>query len=954
MTLHRGSRVAIAFAVAAILAPASRPSAQSAPAAAEPGDRWETAFRVLPVPANIRAYDERMSARPHHVGSPYDKDNAEWMLARFKEWGWDAKIERFDVLFPTPKERLLEMVTPTRFVARLEEPAVPVDPTSGQKSEQLPTYNAYSADGDVTAPLVYVNYGRPEDYEQLERLGVPVKGAIVIARYGASWRGIKPKVAAEHGAVGCLIYSDPRDDGYFGGDVFPEGPMRARDGVQRGSVMDMPVYPGDPLTPGVGATPEAKRLAIKDVTTITKIPVLPISYGDAQPLLAAMKGALAPAAWRGALPITYRIGPGPATVHLKLAFNWDIKPLYDVIARLAGATYPDEWIIRGNHHDAWVNGAGDPVSGMSAELEEARALGELRKQGWQPKRTIVYAAWDGEEPALLGSTEWVETHGAELEAHAVVYINTDSNGRGYLDMAGSHTLEPFINGVAKSVDDPEAKVSVWKRLQAARVANGTPEERSEARTRGDLRIDALGSGSDFTPFLQHSGVPTLSLGYGGEDDSGIYHSIYDDFYVYTHFEDTDFAYGRLAAQTVGTAVIRLADAEILPFDFTRLAETAKNYVEDVQALLKRRQDEVRERNRQIEDGVFAATNDPRRPLVAPALEPAPPALNFAPLENAAAALTAAAGRYQKALASASPRLSGHAAAIRAVNAKLTQSERQLLDPAGLPHREWYRHLLYAPGFYTGYDVKTLPGVREGIEQRQYKEAEAEIVRAARALEREASLVEAAAAELERIAPQQPSAQGIDELLLRPDAPEMNRRAPERFRVRMVTSKGTIVIEVVRAWAPRGTDRFFNLVAHGYYDDGRFFRVTEGKWAQFGIHAEPRVSTLWRTTTIPDDPAGESNVRGTVAFAFAVPNGRTTQVFINLRDNSSTHDKEPFVPFGRVVEGMDVAAVLNPEYGESAGGGIRAGKQDPLFTGGNAYLTREFPRLDYIRKASIER
>ncbi len=750
MTPHRGIRFLVA--AVATLAAVSSPMAQSPRDAAPPGERWETVFRALPLPANIRAYDERLSARPHHVGSPYDKDNAEWILERFKEWGWDARIERFDVLFPTPRIRLLEMVTPSRFVAKLEEPALAVDPTSGQKAEQLPTYNAYSADGDVTAPLVYVNYGRPEDYEQLDRFGISVKGAIVIARYGASWRGIKPKVAAEHGAVGCLIYSDPREDGYFGGEVFPEGPMRARDGVQRGSVADMPIYPGDPLTPGVGATPGAKRLARADAATIMRIPVLPISYGDAQPLLAALGGPVAPAEWRGALPITYRIGPGPATVHLKLAFNWDIAPIFDVIARIPGSTYPDEWIIRGNHHDAWVNGAGDPVAGMSAELEEARALGELRKQGWQPKRTIVYAAWDGEEPGLLGSTEWVEAHAAELEASAVAYLNTDSIGRGYFDMDGSHTLEPFINGVARAVEDPEAGVSAWKRLQAATIARGTPEARREARTRHDLRIGALGSGSDFTPFLQHSGVATLSLGYGGEDPNGIYHSIYDDFYHYTHFEDTDFAYGRLAAQTVGTAVIRLADADLLPFDFTRLAETVKGYVDDVQALLKGRQEAVRERNRQIEEGVFAATRDPRRPLVAPAVEQVPPALNFAPLENASAALTTAAEGYKKALAGASAQIAGNAAAIRAVNARLMQSERQLLDPAGLPHREWYRHLLYAPGLYTGYDVKTLPGVRESIEQQQYEGADAEIARAARALAREAALVDEAAAELRRLAP----------------------------------------------------------------------------------------------------------------------------------------------------------------------------------------------------------
>jgi len=741
-------RVVVAAALLTLLIPDARPLAQSA---APTAGRWEDVFRELPVAGNIRAYDERLSARPHHVGSPYDKDNAEWMLARFREWGWDARIERFDVLFPTPKERLLEMTAPTRFVARLDEPAVAGDPTSGQKAEQLPTYNAYSTDGDVTGPLVYVNYGRPSDYEELARYGISVKGAIVIARYGASWRGIKPKVAAEHGAVGCLIYSDPADDGYVLGETFPEGPMRSRDGVQRGSVMDMPTYPGDPLTPGVGATPEAKRLAIKDAPTITKIPVLPISYGDAQPLLAALKGPLAPAAWRGGLPMPYHLGAGPAIVHLKLAFNWDTRPLYDVVARIAGSTYPDEWVVRGNHHDAWVNGAADPVSGMSAELEEARAFGELLKRGWRPKRTIVYGAWDGEEPGLLGSTEWVEAHGAELEQHAAVYINTDSNGRGYLDMGGSPTLQRFINDVARSVVDPESHVSAWKRLQSRVIATGTAEERKQAREGEDLPIAALGSGSDFTPFLQHNGVATLNLGYGGEDEDGIYHSIYDDFYHYTHFQDTDFAYGRLCAETFGLAVIRLADADVLPFEFTHLAEAVSGYVADVQALVKQKQDDARERNREIGDGVFAAVNDPRRPLIPPAVEPIAPAMNFAPLQNAATALEAASARYQKARWAAETRLVQNAGVVSAVNAKLMQSERQLLDPAGLPRRAWYRHLLYAPGFYTGYSVKTLPAVREAIEQAMYQNIDGEVTRAAKAIEREAALVNAAAADLERVA-----------------------------------------------------------------------------------------------------------------------------------------------------------------------------------------------------------
>src|SRR2546422_2321549 len=426
----------------------------------------EGKFRDIPKQDNLRDYMKRLSARPHHVGSPYDKDNAEWILSKFKEWGLNAHIENFDVLFPTPKERVVELLEPTKFVAKLQEPAVPVDPTSGQQSEQLPTYNAYSIDGDVTALLVYVNYGVPDDYEKLDRLGVSVKGAIVIARYGESWRGIKPKVAAEHGALGCIIYSDPRDDGYFEGEVFPQGAWRPKDGVQRGSVMDMPTYPGDPLTPGVGATPDSKRLALKDVKTLTKIPVLPISYGDAQPLLAALKGPVAPEEWRGALANTYHVGPGPAKVHLKVQSNWDTKRLNDIIVRIPGSNYPNEWVIRGNHHDAWVNGAQDPVSGTVALMEEARAFSELLKQGWKPKRTIIYCLWDGEGPGLLGSTEWAETHAEELRQHAAVYINTDGNGRGFLEVTGSHTLENFINGVAKDIEDPEKKISVWQRARA--------------------------------------------------------------------------------------------------------------------------------------------------------------------------------------------------------------------------------------------------------------------------------------------------------------------------------------------------------------------------------------------------------------------------------------------------------------------------------------------------------
>ena len=731
---------------------ADEPFLQGFTKSSSAGERqWEQKFRALPSPQLMRDYMQRLSARPHHVGSPYDKANAEWILSKFKEFGWDAHIETFDVLFPTPKERLVEMIEPTKFTARLQEPPVAGDPTSGQTSEQLPTYNAYSIDGDVTAPLVFVNYGLPEDYDQLQRLGISVKGAIVIAKYGHSWRGIKPKVAGEHGAIGCIIYSDPRDDGYFEDNVFPQGPTRPAEGVQRGSVMDFAASnPGDPLTPGIGATPGAKRLSVKEAPSISKIPVLPISYGDAQPLLAALQGPVAPESWRGSLPITYHVGPGPAKVHLLVKSNWDIKPVNDVIAKIPGSTQPDEWIVRGNHHDGWVNGADDPISAQVALLEEARSLGQLLKQGWKPKRTIIYAAWDGEEPMLLGSTEWAEEHADELRQHAVAYINTDGNGRGYLMLEGSHTLEHFMNGVARDIQDPESAVSVWQRDEMRSIAQArSDEERKKIRDRADLRMAALGSGTDYTTFEDHLGVASLNLGYGGEDpDAGIYHSIYDDFYWYTHFSDTNFVYGRALSQTVGTAVMRLADADLLPFDFTDFADTMQLYLTQLKKLAEDKRSEAIERDRELDDGLFHAINDPRRPTVAPPREPVPPYLNFAPLENAVAQLNQSAQRYQEALQKAWASTQGvSAAALAHLNHKMMESERRLTDDAGLPRRPWYKHMIYAPGVYTGYGPKTMPGVREAIEQKRWPEADAEIIRVSRVLENESGLIDSATAEL---------------------------------------------------------------------------------------------------------------------------------------------------------------------------------------------------------------
>lgn len=695
---------------------------------------------------NLREWMKFLSARPHHVGSPKGKENAEFMRDLFRSWGYNAEIEQFDVLFPTPKTRVLEMIAPERFTAKLAEPPVEGDATSGQTSEQLPTYNAFSADGDVTAPLVYVNYGIPRDYEELAKRGIDVKGKIVIARYGGSWRGIKPKVAAENGAVGCLIYSDPRDDGYYQGDVYPKGSWRNENGAQRGSVADMPVFPGDVLTPGIPATKDAKRLDRKSAPTITKIPVMPISYADALPLLKTLDGPVVPDGMRGALPITYHFGGGDGTrVHLKLEFNWDIKPAYDVVAKLPGSESPDEWIIRGNHHDAWVNGADDPISGLVALLEEARAVGELAKAGWKPKRTIVYAAWDAEEPGLIGSTEWVEMHADELNKKAAVYINSDSNGRGFLGMGGSHTLEKFANEVARSVPDPQTKLTVWERTRANRMVNGTPAVRNELQTRADLRISALGSGSDYTPFLQHMGIASLDIGFGGEDGGGSYHSIYDSFDHYMRFNDGSFQYGVALAKVCGHAVLRLADAETLPFEFTAFADTVGVYVGEIVKLTDSMREETATMNSLIENGMLGAVQDPKKTFVLPKPQSPVPVIQFKELQDALARLKESAKKFQD--VGGSGKLTPEAR--RELNQILMKSERALTDPNGLPRRPWFRHQIYAPGFYTGYGVKTLPGVREAIEQRDWTEAAKEITIVAETLNRFSQQIDRASAMIGR-------------------------------------------------------------------------------------------------------------------------------------------------------------------------------------------------------------
>ncbi|HEX8678259.1 MAG TPA: transferrin receptor-like dimerization domain-containing protein [Segetibacter sp.] len=687
---------------------------------------------------NIGATIKTFSAKPHNIGSAGSKEYATLIAGKLKGYGFDTKIETYSVLFPTPVTRVLEMTSPTSYKALLKEPALKEDETSGQKG-QLPIYNAWSADGDVTGELVFVNYGVPQDYEELAKMGIDVKGKIVIAKYGHSWRGIKPKVAQEHGAVGCIIYSDPKEDGYFQGDVYPKGAFKNEFGAQRGSVMDIVIYPGDPLTPGEGATQNAKRIASHyEAPNLLKIPVLPISYHDAQPLLSALDGPVAPADWRGALPITYHVGPGKTKVHLKLSFDWKMVPCYNVVGMIKGLQYPDEWVIRGNHHDAWVNGAGDPVSGLAALLEEAKSVGELLKTGWKPLRSLVYCAWDGEEPGMLGSTEWVEDHAAELQQKCVVYINSDGNGRGFLAAGGSHALTKMMDEVAKNVTDPQTKVSVFSRLKADDIIKASSvKAKKDELAKTSWELNALGSGSDYSPFLQHLGIPSLSMAFGGEDEAGEYHSIYDSYDLYRRFKDPDFKYGIALAQTAGHATLRMVNATVLPFDFTDLYKAINGYANELITITDNLRESTAIENKLLAQNKYTLAADPAKTFIAPKPKEEVPYIDFSPLQNALVSLEKSTDSLSGLIKKTDSTKSNY----EGLNKKLYQAEQQLLLQNGLPRRNWYKHAIYAPGFYTGYGVKTLPGIREAIEQRNWKEAQEQITIAAEAISRLAAYLD---------------------------------------------------------------------------------------------------------------------------------------------------------------------------------------------------------------------
>ena len=743
------SRLAALLGAAAVIA--------LAPAAsrAAPDPALEARFDGLIDPAEMGRWLKTMAAEPIHVGSAHNKANAEMTLAQFKAWGWDARIETFWVLYPTPKEVALSLVSGAGapFKATLTEAPVPGDESSSRTKDQLPAYVAFQGDGDVTAPLVYVNYGMPSDYYALARMGVSVKGKIVIARYGAGWRGLKPKLAQEHGALGAIIYSDPRDDGYATDDVYPKGAARPPQGFQRGSVADMTTFPGDPTTPGYGSTKDGKRLTREEAPTILKIPTLPISYGDATVLLKALGGPVAPPAWRGALPITYHVGGTGAEVHLKVVSDWSLKPAHNVIATLKGRNRPDEWVMRGNHRDGWVFGASDPLSGHVAMMGEAKAMGALVKAGWKPKRSIVYASWDAEEPMLLGSTEWAETHAAELKAKGVVYINSDGNGRGFLGVGGSHSLQHFVNTVAADVTDPQTGVSVRQRQRAGLAVAATDASSSERiKALGkivldpakDVPIDALGSGSDYSSFLQHLGLATLNVAFGGEGESGgVYHSAYDTYEHHSRFVDPGHAYAGALAKVAGRMVLRLADADRPVQRYGDFADTVGGYLDEVKKLAEAKRDEAATQATLLASGAYRLADDPTHSRGDPEALAASPVLDFKPLESAVAQLRSNAAAFDKALAARAASLTP--AQTKRLDAVLLTLEQRLLRDKGLPFRPWYKNMIYAPGRYTGYGAKTLPGVREAIEERRFDDAVAYIALTAEALSDYAAGLDAASA-----------------------------------------------------------------------------------------------------------------------------------------------------------------------------------------------------------------
>lgn len=673
-----------------------------APQRSEVERKFELQFRAVPSPLTAREELRRLTAEAHIAGSPEDYATAIYVRDLMRSFGLESELKEYQVLLPYPRRpSIVELVAPRRLRLQVSENVVREDPTSSSR-KIVPLFNGYGASGDITAPLVYVNYGLPGDYDALKKAGVEVKGKIAIARYGNSFRGVKAKVAEDNGAIGLIIYSDPEDDGYAQGDVYPKGPWRPDSSAQRGSVQFLFVHPGDPLTPGTPAIPGTLRLKKEEATNLPHIPVQPIAYGDAKRLLEPLRGPLRPKGFQGGFPFPYHVGgTSDVRVHLKTDIEFATKTIWNVITRIDGAAEKDRWVVLGNHRDAWVFGAVDPNSGTTAMIELGRGLGRLLKSGWKPRRSIVLCSWDAEEQGLIGSTEWVEENAAELKEKAVAYLNMDAAVSGPNFGASSvPSMWRLIRESAQDIRDPKTGKSVFEAWRDRARDNASDSDRYDAEGRAKPllppRIGALGSGSDYTPFLQHLGVPSLDMGFGG--DYGVYHSAYDSFYWMSHFGDPTFQYHVAAAQIWGTVTMRLADAGGLQLDYTDYAAQLREFAEETKRLA----------NRKSLGGSFDSKSLLR------AIED---------FEEAAARIEKR--RREDILDSEKKDGAEDSRAVtrlRRINDALIQTERALIDDRGLRGRSWYKHQVYAPGFYTGYAALPFPDLRQAIEDGRVADA----------------------------------------------------------------------------------------------------------------------------------------------------------------------------------------------------------------------------------------
>jgi len=671
---------------------------------AEVERRWEDQFRAVPDPKSAREHLRRLTLEPHIAGTKEDYDTAVYVRDQLRSYGLKADLKEYDVWLNYPNApTVLELITNRRQRLSTHEAVVPGDPTSSHP-KITPLFNGYSANGDVTAPVVYANYGLPPDYEELKKAGVDVKGKIVIVRYGNSFRGVKAKVAEDHGAVGCIIYSDPADDGYMQGDVFPKGPWRPVASGQRGSVQFLFDYPGDPLTPGKPAIPGTPRLKPEEATDLTRIPVQPIAYDVARTILSQLNGPVRPSGFQGGLPFAYHVGgTSDVKLHLKTDMNYKSRTIWDVVARIDGNEEKDALVVLGNHRDAWVFGAVDPNSGSSAMLEVGRGFGELLKQGWKPRRTIILCSWDAEEYGLIGSTEWAEEMADDLRQNAVAYLNLDAAVSGpHFGSQSVPSLWKLLRAATRDVKDPKTGKSIYQQWQ-----DRARESRPEGEKNTEARIGPLGSGSDYTPFLQHLGVASTDMGFNG--DYGVYHSAYDSFYWMDHFGDPGFKYHVAAAQLWGTLAMRLADADGLPLDYTDYAAQIREYFNDAMRVARIRS--------------LAGSLDEK-------------AMNSA-IEDFSKEAERVEKNRQDAIRDS------NRSRLAKINKALVQAERQFIDERGLRGRAWYKHQIYAPGIYTGYAAQPLTDFQQAIDDRNAANAKESLERIVDAVKRVTRTLKAA-------------------------------------------------------------------------------------------------------------------------------------------------------------------------------------------------------------------